>query len=828
MSYNTLVTQVQELLNSQFSEEELERKQLALEESADGFERELREGKRLEDVFKRTTDDPMVQRIMSGVIDKMMEFFEEELGKTVRGVGAKYKNILRALDLEVLVGTVLAHSLDRLIHEDSVNSSIQRLGSAIGKGIVTEVKTAQAYDINPMYMDKVDEGLKRRRATNKNFIRSVYDSAFNVVTLGELEYDLNEADYIHIGKFGIEAMMYAGLIVLDKTFSNGREWSVYNLHPEIYEYILTFQPEIHKQSLSSMFRFMVCKPDDWKGLSGGGFKSPRRKLYNQLISFKGIDRDLYREYSTRFTAESMPLVFDFANFIQSVPYTISPEVVELISTIYQQGGGMLGVPDSNDPVEPTFPFSTEWDKDTASESELESFTQWKFLKSQWHEEVLQRRQKRREMQAFFQAVHEGVSKLYFVVFFDFRGRMYYHGNPNPQGSDLARACLHFHDKKPLGERGLFWLKVHLANSLGVDDCRFHLRVKYVDSIWHILEKAVEAPLSMPEAFGDEAPMTAYITALEIKRALDSDSPETYECGIPVHMDATVSGTQHFSAMLKDEVGAEYTNLIDMGGDKKADLYRQVAEVTIQVMCKEENPDKLEFALRWTQAGIPRSTAKKPVMTFTYGVTKRTIHDHIRGEAFATGIQNNPNYSAKSVGYCVDKLWDAIADTIPATVNGMKFLQDVARDVGNEAMSWYTPTGFWVYQNTKDVGRKRIAIRSAGVDLVWVRLVEDTTNRNKMVSGIAPNYVHSMDASHICLVGNGMREKGLSMACIHDSFGTHPCDVDEMHKIIRRTFINLYTEDVLDSFRQQVGSEVELPEYGSFDLSNVEDSEFFFC
>lgn len=64
---------------------------------------------------------------------------------------------------------------------------------------------------------------------------------------------------------------------------------------------------------------------------------------------------------------------------------------------------------------------------------------------------------------------------------DFRGRAY----PMPlhlnhMGDDLSRGLLKFAEAKPLGVRGLRWLKIHLANLYGFDKAPFDERVQYVD------------------------------------------------------------------------------------------------------------------------------------------------------------------------------------------------------------------------------------------------------------------------------------------------------------------------------------------------------------
>ncbi|MGL5261744.1 MAG: DNA-directed RNA polymerase, partial [Bacteroides sp.] len=389
----------------------------------------------------------------------------------------------------------------------------------------------------------------------------------------------------------------------------------------------------------------------------------------------------------------------FANGIQEIPFEINLDIVDLLSKIIDEGGGIFGVPLLRNPEEPPFPLREDWSKEGASEEELSMFSKWKYDMVKYYETMKELTQKRREITSFFQTVRDGYTKVYFPVFFDFRGRMYYNANPSPQGSDIARSCLNFHKRKPLGSRGLFWLKVHLANSLGVDNVRFNARVEYVDSILDTLIKALDDPIANSDAFGDEAPMSAYITTLEIKRALESGDIEAYECNVPVHMDATVSGTQHFSALLRDPVGAEYTNLIDLGQTAKADMYMRVADVALNNM----KVDVSEHSVVWLEKGLPRDLVKKPVMTYTYGVTKDNVCKHVSSwvsEQMGVNIART-GVTFRDAMYLTNRIFEGIAETIPATVTGMEFLQDVARELGTTKMSWTTPSGFWVYFDAKN-------------------------------------------------------------------------------------------------------------------------------
>ena len=65
--------------------------------------------------------------------------------------------------------------------------------------------------------------------------------------------------------------------------------------------------------------------------------------------------------------------------------------------------------------------------------------------------------------------------IYFPMNLDFRGRVYpIPPHLNHLGNDLCRGLLSFARRKPLGERGLFWLKIQVANLFGNDKVRLRV------------------------------------------------------------------------------------------------------------------------------------------------------------------------------------------------------------------------------------------------------------------------------------------------------------------------------------------------------------------
>ena len=87
--------------------------------------------------------------------------------------------------------------------------------------------------------------------------------------------------------------------------------------------------------------------------------------------------------------------------------------------------------------------------------------------------------------------------IYFPHNVDFRGRAY----PLPPhlshfGDDLSRGLLMFAEAKPLGERGLRWLKIHLASLYGFDKANFEERVEWVHQRLDDIYDSAENPINV--------------------------------------------------------------------------------------------------------------------------------------------------------------------------------------------------------------------------------------------------------------------------------------------------------------------------------------------
>jgi len=62
---------------------------------------------------------------------------------------------------------------------------------------------------------------------------------------------------------------------------------------------------------------------------------------------------------------------------------------------------------------------------------------------------------------------------------------------------------------------------------------------------------------------------------------------------------------------------------------------------------------------------------------------------------------------------------------------------------------------------------------------------------KQINAFPPNFVHSLDSTHMMLTAIDCHRKGLTFAAVHDCYWTHGCDIDAMNVTCREQFIGLH-------------------------------------
>lgn len=591
--------------------------------------------------------------------------------------------------------------------------------------------------------------------------------------------------------------------------------------------------------LSPEYLPMLVPPQPWEGLSGGGYVT---NLDRPLTLVRGARRPQLELLKNA----DLGVIYRGLNAIQSTAWQINAPILDVMRQLAKHGDGVAGLVPSRDLDLPDRPLDIDTNEVALRE--------WKWAARDVYAANLQLKQDRLKQKTLLDLAEKfrGERAIYFPHNLDFRGRAY----PvplvlHPQGSDPVKGLLRFSEGKPLGKDGERWLAIHGANTFGVDKVSFDERVAWVDAHATEIVRAARDPLGnlwWTEADKPWCFLAFCFEYAEMRRYLYSgeDVGGEFLSHLPIALDGSCNGLQHFSAMLLDSVGGRAVNLIP--SDKPQDIYQVVADrVTAQLRLilstGGNDPERERWAHEWLTMGIDRKVTKRPVMVLPYGGTPRSclkyVDEAVRAK-FEAGYQHNlGDELKKAIGFLSSLVWESIGDVVIAAKDAMGWLQKTARVVGKEnlPLHWTTPSGFVVFQGYMDLRSRRIKTKIAG-HLVKPRVFEETdkVNVSKQATSISPNFVHSMDAAAMFLTIVALSMLGLtSFAMIHDSYAVHACDTTLLADTLREQFVEMYEGDPLGRFREQIIENLgtdegiePLPGKGDLDLRAILKSDFFFA
>ena len=228
------------------------------------------------------------------------------------------------------------------------------------------------------------------------------------------------------------------------------------------------------------------------------------------------------------------------------------------------------------------------------------------------------------------------------------------------------------------------------------------------------------------------------------------------------------------------------------------------------------------------------------MTTPYGVSRDGMKEQLLTELNPKDYTFVDTSFARMCVYLADRNREGIEKVVVASKNAMDFLKEIARVANKEdkAIFWTTPSGFLVRQRYLKFASKRVDTFWGGTR-IRLNVGEETSkiDHTKTVNGQSPNYVHSMDASHLVLTVDACLDKGVeNFGMIHDSFATHAGNTDKLRDTLREEFVKMYSENQLARFRDEIASQLspknaeklpEIPKQGNLDITKVLNSTYFF-
>lgn len=586
-----------------------------------------------------------------------------------------------------------------------------------------------------------------------------------------------------------------------------------------------------RQGLDSSARHMVIPylpmlipPKKWKGYDKGGYMF----LPSYIMRTHGSKEQ--QDAIKSVPRKQLKKVFEALDTLGNTKWRVNRRVLDVLETMWNRGGNVAGLIDREDILIPERPDSED----------LIKIKEWR-----WNNRKVKKANNEMHAQRCDIELKLSVARkmkdaegFYYPHNLDFRGRAYpMHSHLNHLSSDVCRGVLEFADGKPLGKSGLRWLKIHLANIYGggVEKLSYDGRLTFVENNLKDIFDSADNPVDGNRWWiNAEDPFQCLAACIDLSDALRSPLPHCAISHLPIHQDGSCNGLQHYAALGRDNLEAAAVNLV--AGEKPADVYSGIAARVLEIMMKDsqKDPDIDPIALlaKVLIDQVDRKLVKQTVMTSVYGVTYVGAREQIKRRLAERGQITDDRLLFSASCYAAKVTLNALGEMFQAARSIMKWLSDCAKVIAseNEPVRWTTPLGLPVVQPYRN--RERHLIRTSLQVLALQREGHSVAVKQQRTA-FPPNFVHSLDGSHMMMTAVACRDAGLQFAGVHDSFWTHACNVDTMNRILRQQFVELYDIPILENLHEGFQTSFPtltfppLPERGDFDLREVLNSPYFF-
>ena len=819
--------------------------------SIDSYRSEYLKAKQKGQFGNTVVANKLLSRILDDFSGAIRHYYEDySKGKAVRStITADVISRLRTPKGEVDIDAVAYIASKMILNSLASNFPTISMYKSIGQGLEDEFKMREFKEENSHYYETIQKDLNRKGAApvrKKNILTAVFNHRLD----------------FHLERWTQTEKFQTGL-VLTKLFIDSTGLAEYEiLHVKYKTYKLVNPTQLFVdwieeaneklELLQPLFLPMVCPPKPWTSVLDGGYISPYIKK-NKLV------KNNSKEYIKKLETADMPLVYEAVNHLQATAWQINTKVLDVVSALWEEGKAIAELPDREDEPLIPFPYPELGKGDPRTEEQAEVIKKWKRDTYDIHKRNVQRRSVRILVSQILRIANQfkGYESIYFPHQMDFRGRLY----PipvllQPQGTDLAKGLLQFARGKPIkgDDRALRWLMIQGANTYGYDKESYDNRIRWVKDNENWICDCANNPLENRRWTEADKPFQFLAWCFEYSSYLSN--PSEFLSHIPIQLDGTCNGLQHYSALLRDLTGGCAVNLVN--SDKPNDIYAVVATrleeklnaiITNSDINSDDNSDIYNNARNWLNLGINRKLTKRPVMVLPYGGTLLSCREYIQEYLTDTyspnhiwkhfGIGETPAECMFKVSVWLSKyLWEAIQETLKAATVGMSFLRKTARVATKhtKALEWLTPAGLLVRQAYPSRKRKEITTELYGSTVKCMVNIdqEEDIDIQRQLNGICPNFIHSLDASCLMLYLNKCKQAGIdSFMTVHDCYGVHASDTETSARLLREAFVEIYRKPILENFVEDITQGIdpkelpELPPKGELDIEEVLKSEYFF-
>lgn len=779
---------------------------------------------------------------------------------------------LRSLDPEVIALCLLQASLRSA---GTMTAPMRDAVLAIGSALNNELWAAKLLHTNAKLATKISKTVKERygsvelREAAAKRLAAKGDADGNAFTM----QDWSVHERVHAGEWGMNLLLQTMPDVFEladpETFKGERIWRITEGAREQAKAAV-----IETVMKSPVYQPRTEKPKDWDSVVMRVAQDDRTLDRAQLL--RTFHKDVLSAARFGIRSGAMAPALKGINVLQGVPFKINGWIMDVISQCYAHGIAVDGLPRLKDLDVPKRKSDEEFLELSVEERKLLAKT-IRGLKRANRANDADTVQYEEDMETALRT--STAERFYTPMNWDWRTRTYALTRFNFQREDRVRSMFLFANGKPIGERGIWWLKVHVANcaafkdehGTGLDKKPFEDRVKWVNDNIADIADYVKRPLYRTEWTKADSPFLFLAACREL---IECDNDPSYVTHLPTSWDGACNGLQHLFLMCRDPQGY-LVNLVDT--DAPNDIYQVVAAAAKKMI--EVDYGNMELYAKETEKktpkvnatydklarmaiafGVDRKLVKRNVMTFSYaskefGMSEQHFEDTMAPQELKLlkkEIDHHPFGDDEdewrlAARYLAKRVLAAIKEVVKLPAKAMEFMQTLAKIMAHEGkpLRWVTPTGVTCINRYHESTTQRVElfVYDKGVkkrtELTIATGLEKPIAKDKAAAGIAANLTHSMDASHLLLSVGAAADEGITdIATVHDSFGCLACDADRFLHIIRDTLRKMYADhDILAELLESARADLtpasheklpELPEKGTLDLGELLNARYAFA
>ena len=715
--------------------------------------------------------------------------------------------VVCSLDVDRLAVITLNTMLGRCVQEPA-GDLFMKMAYAVGNAVIAEIHHDMIRDHDRRDMEALDSRFRRITPARVNHWakNSLDDHLWNrkaCVTTGSIL--INCA--VEICTLPAEV---DDEVVMQKSFIHERQWRDKKQKGCIRLSDATFRAiedgHMFRQHLRPRFMPMLVPPYEWCDELRGGYVNVKTPLISKPTS----------DQMAALEESNTEVLYQSLNAINSTAWKVNDFVLDVMSKLWDQGGGFAGIPRAD-----LFPMPP---KPIDIETNEESLKRWKQEAHDVHGKNASIRGQRIEFVQKISMAQRMLEKdeFYFPHQMCFRFR--YYPIPvwlNHHGNDSSRGLLHFAKQVELTDKGRRWLLIHAANMWGYDKADFDGRIQYVKDMASQIKMTAKDPMSMVEWWSQADKPFQFLAAC---KALCDDR---YGSRLAVHIDGSCNGTQHYCAAARDAEGGKWVNLIP--SDSPQDAYeevRRVAQLNIEADSNPMSDEVLPY--------LSRSVIKQPVMTSNYNVTRIGAKDQVKQKLKDAEF---PNERLKPCSmYLANVTLDSLGDVFTGPQQLMRWIEESTKSIckvyPSVGLKWKTPMGVVAVQPYRQT--KRVEVKTVMQRVILGHRREDLpVSKGKQRQGGPPNIVHSWDGAHEGMVAIICFDEQIDFAGIHDAYLAHAENMDRVVEITKEQFIEMHDQDQIGEiykfwkFNYPLADIEPPPPKGKLDLQEIMNSDYFF-